>query len=230
MKPIPYNQYLQYYTRNACTLVTFLNIFKYSFWIQVIPSFIIKFAIFFDGIAKWFPKSWATFWIIYPSMVWYLNKKLGLNFKLVKTSITRLHPEDRRSFSLWIKWYSTKKWKAISFDWYLSIKDMDYLIERQGWVWHNAMWDWNNWWMFQDTNGSKPYKFPYTSLKYAQRNNLVWDTLRTVVPNDKFTKWVCRVCIKMFMYEQNGKMDKFYKRYKNSPYLEKAKLLYFYGR
>jgi hypothetical protein len=50
-----YSQYEEYYLRNACSIVTLLNIMKYNFAIFVVPNFIIKTAIFFERLKLFNP-------------------------------------------------------------------------------------------------------------------------------------------------------------------------------
>jgi len=50
MKNKNYNQYEEYYLRNACSIVTLLNILKFNFAIIVKPTFIIKIAIYLERL------------------------------------------------------------------------------------------------------------------------------------------------------------------------------------
>ena len=225
-----YNQYTDYYTRNACSLVTILNIMKYNYWIFVVPSFIIKFAIFFAKAEKWFPKFWAMFNVVYPFAVRQINKKLDLNFKLVITNVYKLKPTDKLLYSLWVKKYSSHKWGKAWADWNISLIDMDNLVEYTWWVYHNLWYTAKMWGRLVDTNWLDPYELSLEALKKGVNGGVFWSTLRTIVPADEETKEVIKLTKKMAKAEYNWKLWLLYNKEINNPYLKKAKKLYFYGR
>ena len=225
-----YNQYTDKYLHNSCSLVTLLHIMLYSYAVRVEPSFIMKIAIFFDKLWLRSPDSWAVFNIIYNGFVYYMNKKLWLNFKVTVNQISKLKITDPKSYWLGIKWYSTYKWNKISKKGYLTKEDMDYLASFTGWIGHNTMWDWSGWGYHKDTNWVKAYKFPLEVLQYWQQKNLFWDNIRTVEPADEETKEVCKLCIEFFKAEKKWNINLAYNKFSESPYLEKAKKLYNYGK
>lgn len=221
-----YNQYTDKYTKNACSLVTLLNIMKYRYAIQVEPSFIMKVAIFFDKLGLRSPDSWAVFNIIYKWFVYYMNKKLWLNFKVVTKQISTLDASDDRTYWLGIKWYSTYKWNKISEKGYVTKEDMDYLAWFKGWIWHNTAYDWTPPGFHVDTNWTKPYKFPLDVLKYWQTKDLFWNNIRTIEPDDHFTKRVAHFTIRLFEAERKSRLDSYIQANKNNKYVKKALELY----
>jgi len=106
MKIKNYNQYEDFYSRNACWIVSILNVLKYRYAIIVIPTFFIKLCVFLEKLSVWSPSKWASFWPLYSTFTWYLNKKLGLNFKVVTKQISTLEKTDHDTYWIGIKWYS----------------------------------------------------------------------------------------------------------------------------
>ena len=227
-----YNQYLDYRTKNSCTIVTFLNILKYDYNIFVIPSFFIKATVFLEKL--WFINitKWATFWIIYPAMVRHLNKKLWLNFKLVKTTIPQLKETDKLTYSLGIKKYSSRRyWKAWS-DRRISLIDIDMLSEMTGWIGHNLWYTPRMWWKIIDTKGENPNNMSVKVLKAWYKADLFWGTLRTIVPNpkDKRTIEIVKITKLMARAEYRNKLDDWIQKNGKREYFADAHRLYFYWR
>lgn len=223
-----YNQYENYYTRNACSLVSLLMIMLYNYWIRVDPSFIMKVSIYFDKLWLWSEEDGAIFSIIYKGFVTALNNKLWLNFKIVTNKIDNLSASDKKAYGIWIKNYSSYKYKKVYKDWVITKADIDYLASKKWWIGHNLIWDWN--WYFKDTNWEKAAKMTLTVLKYWQKKDIFWNNIRSIVPWNKETEEVCKLCLRMFQVEKTWDLDKWLKTNKNKKYLAKAKGLYFYWR
>ena len=225
-----YNQYDSYYTKNACSIVSLLNIFKYRYWIFVIPSFIVKLSIFFDKLWVFNIKSWAIFSVIDTAFVKYLNLKLGLNFKLVTNTIPRLSKTDMRTYQLGIKWYSTAKFNKAKINGEITKEWINYILSFNWTLWHATNWSWTAWWTWIDTNWSKNVKMSLETLKYGHSNWVFFTNIRTIDPADEETKQVCALTIKLFQAEKTNKLQLLYNKEHNNPYLDKAKKLYFYWR
>jgi len=225
-----YNQYLDYRIRNSCTIVTFLNILKYNYWIFVIPNFFIKITIFLEKL--WFISlsKWATFWIIYPAMVRNLNKKLWLKFKLIKTTIPKLKENNKFIWSLWIKKYSTRRYWRLRDDWDINMMDLDTLVEISGWIWHNLAYTPKMWWKIIDTKWENPQSMSIEVLKKWYEYWLFRATLRTIVPANLETWEVVKLTKKMARAEYRWILDNFNKHNFENPYFEKAQKLYLYWR
>ena len=219
-----FSQYNFPETKNACGIVTYLNILKYSYAINYTPTFVVKSAIFFDKLWIFSILWWALFDVLYKWITKSINTQTWLNFKVVTTQISKLRKTDTKSYWIWIKKYWTVKWNKISDDGIITKKEIDYLKSKNLGVWHNAMWDWN--WYFKDTNWNKAIKFSLDNLKYAQSLDLMRDNIRTIVPNDEKTKEVCHLCIRLFQAEKKGRLDAFIDMNKNNKYLAKAVELY----
>lgn len=224
-----YNQYEQYYTRNACSIVMLLNIMKYRYAIMVIPNFFIKVCVYFDKIWKWSPATWAIFDIIAWAFVKALNFKLKLKFKVVTNQISTLSTKDNRTYWLWIKKYSSYRWNPLKEVWKITKADIDFLITKP-WIWHATNYDQSAWWKWIDTDGSKNTDMSLEVLKYWQEKDLFRDNIRTIQPNNKETKEVVKLTIQIFIAEKNNKLESFYKNNLYNTYLTKAKKLYFYWR
>ena len=225
-----YNQYEEYYLRNACSIVTLLNILKYNFAIFVKPTFIIKIAIYLERLKFFNPAKWAEFWPIYKIFVWELNRRLWLNFWVIVNQISKLTKEDKRTYWVWVKWYWTAKWKKAKRGWFISKKDLDYLNTFSWGVGHNLAFDNDGWWTIVDTDWGRNTKMTLTTLKYGLKLNLFWDNIRTIDPLDNYTKTVVRYTIRLFLAEKRGTLDRYLEKNKRNKYIMKAKELYLYGR
>ena len=226
-----YNQYNSYYTKNACTIVSLLNILKYRYAIFVIPNYIIRMAIYFDKLWVFSISKWASFSIIDRAFIYYLNKKLWLNFSLTVNQISNLGKNDHDTYQMWIKGYSTRKYNKIRQDWIITRKDIDYLTTWSWGVWHAVNWDWSAWGYLVDTDWSKNTRMSLDVLRYGLSKDLFWDNIRTIdCKKGSETEEVTNLTIKMFQAEKKGKLNLLYNKESENPYLSKAKFLYFYGR
>jgi hypothetical protein len=226
-----YNQLNDKYLKNSCTIHSLLNIMKYMYWIQVNTNFIMKVAIFFDKLWVFFPSWWAVFDTIYRSFVYEMNSKLWLEFKLYTTTLNWLDWDDTRSYWIWIKKYSSSKWKELETDW-ASKEEVDAIIWNNKGTWHNVVWDWSKGWYLINSDWKPPKKFSLFILKYAVNKWLIWNTWRTIIPADEFTKKVTDITIQMAKNEKRWKLEAMIKRLEDwgNKYIAKAKELYFYGR
>ena len=224
------SQYDLYYTRNACWIVTFLNILKYSYWILIEPSFLVKVCIYAEKIWIWSETKWATFSILYAWLTKYLNNKLNLNFKVVTTQINKLKQDDKKSYWVWVIWYWTKKWNRIKEDWVITKEDIDYLATFTWGIGHNLLWDWDMWWVMIDTDWTWVIKFPLELLKYAERKWILYSNIRTIIPNDDRTEKIIHFTKQMLKAESKWRLKEYCVMNKLQPYFKEAEKLYFYWR
>jgi len=225
-----YNQYEEYYTRNACSIVTLLNILKYRYGIFVVPSFIMKIAIALEVLWVFSPSGWAVFNTIYKIFVWDLNRKLWLNFEVILAQIDTFPANNFDTYWIWIKWYSSYKWDKIKKKWIITDADMDWLATFTWWVWHNAGIDMSAWGYFIDTDWSKNTQIRLHTLKYWEKLWIFRNNIRTVSPVDEITKAVCKLTIRMFQAEKKWKLNEYLYINMEEPYMKKACELYFYGK
>jgi len=207
-----YNQRLQWYSRMACTIYTLLYILEFNFWIEVKRTFIIKVLEFFDKLWKWSPTLWATFSIIYPSFVFYLNKRLKLNFRLEKSFITLSHSNDTNFYGIWMPSYNKPFAEAIKRG---IITKEDMLASKNykwRWFWHNLGYDFSKWWYIVNTDWSKPAKCSLEVLQYWESLWVFWNPMRTILPNDERTKRITDITIKMARAEFQWKPFKILKK------------------
>lgn len=231
-----YNQRKQRYTRNACTIYTLLTIMRFNFWIEVKDSFIIKLCKYLEKLWWWLPAQWAVFNIIYALFIKELNKKLGLNFKLKKTTITALKKTDRTTYGVWLPRYNKNFAKAMK-NGVITKSEID-SIDTYTWktFWHNLAWDWSKKGYIINTDWTYPAKCSIETLKYWEKIWVFWNNLRSIIANDKFTKAVIQLTMQMRRYESKWKLDDYLKILDNTEKFEipwayeKARELYFYWR
>jgi len=230
MKIEPYNQYLSRYTKNACAIVSLLQVFKFRYAILVAPSFLIKASVYLDKIKVFSIIWWATFSILDNAVVFEINRRLKLKFKLVTKSISWLSEKDYRTFQFWIKAYSTYKFDKIRKNWSITKDDIDYLVTFSWWSWHAAAFDMSADWYYIDSDWEKNCKMSLEVLKYWVEKWVFRDNCRTIDPVNEETKQVCNLTIKLFQAEKKNKLWLFYLANVDNQYLSKAKELYFYWR
>ena len=230
MKIDPYNQYLSRYTKNACAIVSLLQVFKHRYAILVAPSFLIKTSIYLDKIKVFNIVWWATFSILDNAVVFETNRRLKLKFKLVTRKISTLSKKDYRTFQFWIKWYSTYKFDKIRKSWSITKADIDYLCTFTWWSWHAAAFDMSASWYYIDSDWEKNCRMSLEVLQYWVKRWVFRDNCRTIDPVDEETKQVCYLTIQLFKAEKRNRLAWFYKKESYNSYLKKAKELYFYWR
>jgi len=226
----PYDQTLEYYLRNGCTIITLLNIIKYKFGITVHLNFIMKIAVFFDKLEKWFPKSGAIFDIIYNAFVNEINKKLKLNFVLIKVSVYRLKTDDT-----WTYWFWTPKYCRPFSLWLekqeFTIKDVTKIMN---YTWtvssHNMAFDWSKGWYCINTNGKTPTKMKLGILKEMATQWIIRSPVRTIIPADEYTKEVCDLTKRLAFAERVWTLKLLDLILKWNKYFPKAKSLFYYWR
>lgn len=225
-----YDQTKDKYLKNACTLVTLLNIIKYKYWITVMPGFIMQVAIFFDKLSKWFPKWWASFDVIYPSFIRQLNKKLWLQFELQKWYITSIRGDDTGTYWIWVPKYN-RSWYTPEDKWEMTKEDVDNILKYTWkWYWHNLAWDWSSWWYIINTMWKKPFSCSLEILRYMESKWLIWKPVRSITIWNKYTQDVVDVTIKLRKAELKWRLYEYIAMNKWSDIFEKWKELYFYWR
>lgn len=227
-----YNQYLQRETVMACSIISLLHIILYRYWITVYNNFIVKLAIFFDKLWKFNMVRGAVFKVIDKAFVVSLNWKLDLKFKIEENLITEIDKTDKKTYQLWIKNYSTYKFrKALElWDWRLTKEWVDYMMQFSWGSGHALNFDLSGGWYIIDTDWSKACKMSLAVLKYWEKKWLFWNTIRTISPNNEETEAVCNLCIRLFRAEKNGTLEAYLRINKWKPYLDKAKKLFYYWR
>lgn len=227
-----YNQYLNKETKQACSIVSLLQIMLYRYGILVYPNFLIKLAIYFDKLWKFSISSWATFSVIDNAFIYALNTKLKLKFRLETNTIPKLQESDKRTYQLWVLKYSTYKFrKAAEMWWWRITKEwIDYIMSFSWGWWHAMNYDLDWWWIAPDTDGRDNYKMDLETLKYWHKKGLFFTNIRTIEPNDEETTQVCNLTVRMFQAEKQDRLNEFIEMNQDNEYMAKAKELYFYGR
>ena len=182
-KILEYNQREMKWMNYWCTIVTFLNILRNDFKINVRNDMIISFSYYLEKIWVFFRLSWATFSLIYPAMVKYVNVKYGINLK-IKTSTITEWLSDNNTWWLWLKKLTTKGQALWTTDWIFDNKDVDLAMSYANAYWHNHAW--KNWIIIDSYNWVR-YKTSLNTLKYWVEKGLYYDAARTIIAWDSFT-------------------------------------------
>jgi len=223
------DQTTDYYLRNACTIVSLLHIMQFNFWIQVHPNFLMKAAIYFEKLWKWMPKFWAYFSVIYNAFVLELNTKLWLDFEIEKHYISSFI-WDTRSYWIWVKNYN-QVWKNAETKWELTLDDVK-LMKTYTWksYFHNLVYDGSKWGYIINSAWKKPFKCKLEVLKELQKNNFLYDPMRTIVPTTLFTEHVIQLTRQMARHELNWNLDEYLTMLPDAPEVTKAIELFNYWK
>ena len=190
-----YDQTKQKSTLYSCSIYTMNNILLYDFWVKLQDSIIFKIVAYMEKIWALLPK-WAYFSIIYPAMVKLIEMKTGLKLKVKTSSISRWL-DDKSMWGLWLKKISSL------YIWF--VQDGEFTrweVDRVAWdakgAGHNHAWKlWNksNEGKIVESWGGFVYKCSISTLKYAVKQGLYYDTARTIVPADDFARKVQQTCV-----------------------------------
>ena len=226
---VRYNQTLDKYSRNWCTIYSLMNILKYNFGISVKQNYLLDVLVYFDKLGKWFPAFWAYFSVIYNSFVLELNTKLWLNFVLEKQYISSFI-SDTRSWGIWVKNYNKIR-KDAEAKWQLTLKDVD-LMKNYDWksYFHNLVWDGSKGGYIINSAWNKPFKCKLKVLKALQKNNFTYDPMRTIEPATEYTTLVTQITRQMARYEKQWSLDEYIERTPSTVAFEKARQLYNYWK
>lgn len=185
-----YNQTKQETTKYSCTVYTFLHLILLDFGVRIPDDMIIKFVYYLEKIWVLVLNKWASFSIIYPAMVKYVNWKYWVKLE-VKTSSISAWLDDISAWSLWIKKLTTQGQKLWTSDWVFTKEDVDKSLTFKNAYGHNHWVKKGNksdkWIIFDSWNGVN-YECDLETLKYWVTKNLYYDTSRAIVPKDEFTK------------------------------------------
>ena len=185
-----YNQTKQETTKYSCTVYTFLHLILLDFGVRIPDDMIIKFVYYLEKIWVLVLNKWASFSIIYPAMVKYVNWKYWVKLE-VKTSSISAWLDDISAWSLWIKKLTTQGQKLWTSDWVFTKEDVDKSLTYKNAYGHNHWVKKGNksdkWIIFDSWNGVN-YECDLETLKYWVTKNLYFDTSRAIVAKDEFTK------------------------------------------
>lgn len=177
MTKIP-NQRLQKETKVACTLYTMLNIIKYDYKVTVKLDWVLKLVYYMEKIGALLP-DWAYFSVIYPAMVKVLEWKTGFKFK-VKVWYISVWLSDNYARGLWFR-RASKFYETLARDQLIDKSDVDKIVEYKKGGWHNHCFKRGH---IIESLGGYYYKIEQSTLKYAVKQWIYYDTVRTIVPWD----------------------------------------------
>jgi len=183
-----YNQSLERFTRNGCTLYTLFMIIQLQWGVIVNNDYIKKtlkeaekdktwgqsWGAYFSIIYKWFVKevkayTWQKIWVL----------ALDIRSKEFEEYLKKWH-----AFWLWLKNWNKKYFHHTS-DWKLTKTDLDAIKIMWGWYWHNHTY-YN--WVIIDSVGTlkdQTIKMNLSTLRYGVKIWIYYPTARTLFTKDK---------------------------------------------
>ena len=182
-----YNQNIDYFSRNGCSLYTLFHIIQIQWGIKVDNSFILltlqkaeKDKVFFSAWGAYFSKIYKWF-----SQAIYLRTK-------VVVTVKALDIRSKEFEDMYNEWYAFGLWLKYAWLWYKRARE-DWVIDEteinefEKWpvYWHNHVWFkglivdslWSVSW--------KPIKLSLENLRKAVDKGLYYPTARTLVMKDK---------------------------------------------
>lgn len=184
-----YNQLAQKQTHYSCSLYAFYNIILYDYWIKLNVDEMLNTTAYFIKI-KTLLKWGASAWIIYPSLVKYVEKKTGFKLKIVKWDITRL--DNKKWWILWFK-KANSTYIKLSKDKLVTMSDIDKVANTKEGYWHFHMWKRD---VVLESLWGYPYRLRKATVVYAYINWLYYSSTRAFIPADERTAKMQKLLIK----------------------------------
>lgn len=176
-----YNQRLQKDTNYACTLYTMLHILRLDFWVSVNIDNIMWIVKYMEKIGALLPK-WAYFSVIYPAMAKLLEWKTGLKFK-IKTGYISQGLDNKHGWGAWFM-KASRYYETLARDGEITKADIDLIKADTSWYWHNHFFKRDS---ILESLGAYRYKMSISTLKYAVKQWVYYDRVRTIVAWDERT-------------------------------------------
>lgn len=183
-----YNQSLDRYTRQGCTVYTLYMIIQLQWGIIVDEKFIKETLKVAEKEKKWFESWWAYFAEIYNWFVWKIKERTDVNISVKTIDINskefEIYYNNNYAFGLWLKNWNANYIKH-SADWELTKQEIDFIVELGWWFWHNhTYYKWvifDTIWTLQD----QIIKLSLENLRYAVKQGMYYSNARTLVMKDK---------------------------------------------
>lgn len=225
----PYNQNLDKYSSMWCSVYTLFHVIFLKFHISVVNNFLLKLLAYFEKILVRNNITWASFEKIRTTFEKEVNKKLWIKIKVITKKITDITKDDTWTYWIWMLKYHS--WLKLIDDWKFDKDDVDKFLEFDWKTYQHALaWDWSKWWYLINSNWSDPLSCPLDTLLYMVSKWLLWNTARTIEPNDYKTKIILSMTMTLWKAADQWKLNEYLITNKDNIYLPKVKELYFYGR
>jgi hypothetical protein len=224
-----YNQRLDKYSSNWCTIYWIYHIILLKFWIEVTNNFILKTLTYFEKIWVRFPKWGASFTTIYKSFETQINKKLWINIKVVTKQIKEL--KDNDTWTRWIGMPKYHSWLSLIKDWSFDYDDVEkFLAYSWKTFGHHLAWDGSNWWYLINSDWTEPIKCNLKTLNYMVEKWVIRATCRTIEPATDTTRQILSLTLWMKKAGWYWKLKQYLETNKINTFLSKAIELYNYGK
>ena len=193
-----YNQSLERYTRNWCSVYTLFQILQLQWGITVDNDFIIKTLQEAEKDKVWYETRGAYFWKIYERFSKKIYERTGVKVTVAKISLKNPYIIEffKNDYAFWLWLRKTWLWYKKAREDGILNKD-DLLLYQWVEFWHNHTYYKNtvidSIWVLQD----KPLKMKYDDLVSFVDKWIYYENARTLVMEDKllekylklFKKW-----------------------------------------
>lgn len=145
-----YNQTLQYFTRNWCTIYTLFWILSDQYYLTFAKDdLIIKFAKEAQESKMWYEAWWAWFDKIYNYFCDKVYDRTNIRLRVLTVNINSKEFETylferNKSFWLWLL-KANSSYKKMAIDRKLTKEDIDIILKSKWWTWHNHRFRVINW-------------------------------------------------------------------------------------
>jgi len=189
-----YNQWLDYFTRNACSIYTLFMIIQIQWWIRVDNSFIVATAKKAEIDKVWRETWWAYFKKVYQWFSDNIYERTQVKIKVIAVDIRSDEFEEILNrwyaFWLWLK-YAWRWYRKVRADWVITEEESDVDIKDFSLYGHNHTYFK---WLLIDSLGSlsgSSIRMNLKALRKAVNAGIYYPTARTLVMEDKLLeKWL----------------------------------------
>lgn len=187
-----YNQQLERYTRNWCTVYTLFTIVKLQWGLVYASDKKIRTLKIAEKEKVW-NESWgAYFWQIYKWFTDKIKEHYNIDVRVRALDITSNNFENLLNswyaFWLWIKNANSAYIQATK-DWLVDKLEIDKILKQGWWTWHNHTYfkKWDKYFI-QDNLQNRItwlYELDIETLRYAVKIWLYYSTARTLILEDR---------------------------------------------
>jgi len=191
-----YNQGLERYTRNACSLYSLFMIVQLQWWINFSNEYIVKACHEAEKDKAWYETWWAYFDKVYKWFVWKIYTIFNIEVKVITVDILSDEFEalyDKKyAFGLWLM-YTGSLYRSLRADWKIELHEVtDIDLDNYYKGWHNHVFtkakESMHTWIILDSLkwiSGKPILMSLETLRASVRAWIYYRNARTLYMKDR---------------------------------------------
>lgn len=187
-----YNQWLEYFTRNACSIYVLFHIIQVQWWIVFTNDFIVNTAEQAQEDKVWYEAWWTYYerifdWFILQVNIFY---NIAVNIKTYKSDSEKFEYLLRNWYAFWI-WlkYAATFYKNIRADQIITMEEMQKDMSDSLIMWHALTYFYSEvtskFYILDSLNSSrKPIEMSLEVFKEGVKNDIFFTNSRTIILED----------------------------------------------